>query len=208
MSATDTARRLVFRMVGTWWRIDLSSPEAISDSTKEIAAGVLGRADDRSTARARLRDALGRAASAAADADAQLLMIQTDIGPGQPMSATLTVFEDERMRMSPAIGTDAASVLAVFDKSVPLVDPARADTLVRRRSMDGEVARVHAIEETVEVEDGERYTQRRLVAQYWYPLPGTKRLLTVVLTTPLGDIPHTLLSYFDAIVAASAFQEA
>ncbi|MCR2791573.1 hypothetical protein NQ156_00675 [Microbacterium sp. zg.Y625] len=208
MSATDTARRLVFRMVGTWWRIDLSSPEAISESTKEIAAGVLGRADDRATARARLRDELGRAAAAAADADAQLLMIQTDIGPGQPMSATLTVFEDERMRMSPAIGTDAASVLAVFEKSVPLVDPARADTLVRRRSMDGEVARVHAIEETVEVEDGERYTQRRLVAQYWYPLPGTKRLLTVVLTTPLGDIPHTLLSYFDAIVAASAFQEA
>ncbi len=208
MTTIDDTRRLVFRMVGTWWRIELSSPEAIADSTKQIAAGVLGRADDRATARARLRDELGKAAAAAADADAQLLMIQTELGPGQPMSATLTVFEDEKMRMSPAIGTDAASVLAVFEKSVPLMDPARADTVVRRRCMDGEVARVHAIEETVEIEDGERYTQRRLVAQYWYPVPGTKRLLTAVFSTPLGDIPHTLLSYFDAIVAASRFQDA
>ncbi|MCR2827952.1 hypothetical protein [Microbacterium sp. zg.Y909] len=208
MTTTDATRQLVFRMIGTWWRIDLTSPEAIADSTKQIAAGVLGRADDRATGRARLREELGKAAAAAADAHAQLLMIQTELGPGQPMSATLTVFEDERMRMSPAIGTDAASVLAVFEKSVPLMDPARAETLVRRRCMDGEVVRVHAIEETVEVEDGERYTQRRLVAQYWYPVPGTKRLLTVVLTTPLGDIAHTLLSYFDAIVAASAFQDA
>ena len=207
MTTADTAHRLVFRMVGTWWRIDLSSPETIAGSAKDIAAGVLGRADDRATARARLRGELGKAAAAAAGADAQLLMIQTDLGPGTPMSATLTVFEDERMRMSPAIGTDAASVLAVFEESVPMMDPARAGTLVRRRFVDGEVVRVHAIEETVEIEDGERYTQRRLVAQYWYPIPGSKHLLTVVLTTPLGDIPHTLLSYFDAIVAASAFQE-
>ena len=70
------------------------------------------------------------------------------------MSATLTVYDDERVRMSPAIGT-----------------------------------------------------QRRLVAQYWYPQHGTKKLALVVLSTPLGDIPNTLLSYFDAIVEASRFVE-
>lgn len=208
MTVVATDPRLVFRMIGTWWRIELDSPEAIAESTKQIARGVLGRADDRATARARLRDELTTAATAAADADAQLLMIQTELGPGEPMSATLTVFEDARMRMSPTLGTDPDAVLMTLERSFPLIDAERAETLVRRRCMDSDVVRVHAVEETVQVEDGERYTQRRLVAQYWYPIPHSKRLLTVVLSTPLGDIPHTLLSYFDAIVAASRFQDA
>ncbi|MCR2819934.1 hypothetical protein NQ166_13955 [Microbacterium sp. zg.Y1090] len=208
MTTAVAQPRLVFRMIGTWWRIDLSSPEAVADSTKKIATGVLGRADERATERARLREEFTRAATAAVEADAQLLMIQTELGPGQPMSATLTVFEDEGMRMSPAIGTGADAVLTVFEKSLPLMDPDGAGTAVRRRCMDSDVVRVHRIEETVEIEDGERFTQRRLIAQYWYPVPGSKRLLTAVFTTPLGDIAHTLLSYFDAIVAASAFQDA
>ncbi|MFF2632517.1 hypothetical protein ACFVR6_06525 [Microbacterium sp. NPDC058021] len=208
MSTVAAEPRLVFRMIGTWWRIDLSSPEAVAASVKAMATGVLGRADERATARARLREEFTRAATAAADADAQLLMIQTELGPGEPMSATLTVFEHERMRMSPALGTGDDAVLAVFEKSLPMMDAAGASTAVRRRCLDSEVVRVHRVEETVEIEDGERFTQRRLVAQYWYPVPGSKRLLTAVFSTPLGDIPHTLLSYFDAIVAASAFRDA
>ncbi|MCR2784260.1 MULTISPECIES: hypothetical protein [unclassified Microbacterium] len=208
MTAVATDPRLVFRMIGTWWRIELSSPEAIADSTKQIARGVLGRADDRASARARLRDELTAAATAAADAEAQLLMIQTELGPGEPMSATLTVFEDERMRMSPTVGTAPDAVLATLERSFPLIDAAAAETLVRRQCRDSEVVRVHTVQETVQIEDGEQYTQRRLVAQYWYPIPGSKRLLTVVLSSPLGEIPNTLLSYFDAIVSASAFQDA
>lgn len=77
-----------------------------------------------------------------------------------------------------------------------------------RRPFDGgETVRVHRIDETVEIEDGAEFTQRRLVAQYWYPQPGTKKLALVVLSTPLGDIPNTHLSYFDAIVEASRFVE-
>ncbi|WP_279072849.1 hypothetical protein [Microbacterium lacticum] len=66
---------------------------------------------------------------------------------------------------------------------------------------------MHRIDETAEVEDGAELPECRLVPQYWYPQPGTKKLALVVLSTPLGDIPNTLLSYFDAIVEASRFVE-
>ena len=59
----------------------------------------------------------------------------------------------------------------------------------------------------IEVEAGQEFTQRRLVAQYWSPRPDSKHLVLAVLSTPLGDIPHTLLSYFDAIVEVSRFIE-
>lgn len=149
MSA-DSTPELVFRLIGTWWRLDLDSDDASRASATDIARGTLGARDQEATARRRMRDDLVSAAASARSAQARLLLLQTELSPGEPMSATLTVYDDERVRMSPAIGT-----------------------------------------------------QRRLVAQYWYPQPGTKKLALVVLSTPLGDIPNTLLSYFDAIVEAS-----
>jgi hypothetical protein len=64
------------------------------------------------------------------------------------------------------------------------------------------------VDESVEVEDGATFTRRRLVAHYWYPVPDSKKLSLVVLSTPLGDIPNALLAYFDAIVEVSGFRSA
>ncbi|MFT4214596.1 MAG: hypothetical protein QM622_07455 [Microbacterium sp.] len=204
--ATDRrSPELVFRLIGTWWRVDLESDEAARTSATAIARGTLGTADQHATARRRMRDDLVAAAAAARQADARLLLLQTELGPGEPMSATLTLYHDKRMRMSPAIGTSPDRVLAVLEESLPTIAPELAPTAVRRPFTGGEVVRVHRIDETVEVEDGEEFTQRRLVAQYWYPQPDSKHLLLAVLSTPLGDIPHTLLSYFDAIVEVSQF---
>lgn len=202
--ATNTPQ-LVFRLVGRWSRIELDSPEAIAASTREIARELLGREDERATQRARVRAGLADAATQAAAADARLMLFQTEFAPGEPMAATLTLFERDDLRMSPAIGTDPDTVLRVLEEALPMIDPIRAETAVRRRSSDTEVVRTHAVEETVETEDGVEFVQRKLVAQYWYPQPGTKQLLLLVLHSPLGDIPHMLLNYFDAIVAASSF---
>lgn len=199
------APELVFRLIGTWWRVDLSSDDAARASAADIARGTLGTADQHATARRRLRDDLVAAAAAARDAHARLLLLQTELSPGSPMSATLTLYDDERMRMSPAIGTAPDRVLALLEESLPTIAPDLVTTAVRRPFAGGEVVRVHRIDETVAVDSGEEFTQRRLVAQYWYPQPGSKHLLLVVLSTPLGDIAHTLLSYFDAIVEVSHF---
>ena len=40
------------------------------------------------------------------------------------------------------------------------------------------------------------------------PVPHSKKLSLVVLSTPLGDIPNALLAYFDAIVEVSGFRSA
>ena len=201
----DPSPELSFRLIGTWWRVDLASDDAARTSATDIARGTLGTADQHATARRRMRDDLVSAAAAAREAQARLLLLQTELSPGDPMSATLTLYDDDRMRMSPAIGTSPDRVLRVLEESLPTIAPELAPTAVRRPFQGGETVRVHRIDETIGVEDGQEFTQRRLVAQYWYPQPDSKRLLLAVFSTPLGDIPHTVLSYFDAIVEVSRF---
>ena len=201
------APELAFRLIGTWWPVDLESDEAASASASTVARGTLGTRDQEATARRRLRDDLVVAARTAREARARLMLLQTELAPGEPMSATLTLYDDDRVRMSPAIGTSPDRVLAVLEESLPTIAPDLAPTAVRRPFTDGEVVRVHRVDEVIEVEAGQEFTQRRLVAQYWYPRPDSKHLVLAVLSTPLGDIPHTLLSYFDAIVEVSRFIE-
>ncbi|WP_454141290.1 hypothetical protein [Microbacterium lacticum] len=201
------APELAFRLIGTWWPVDLESDEAGSASASAVARGTLGTRDQEATARRRLRDDLVVAARTAREARARLMLLQTELAPGEPMSATLTLYDDDRVRMSPAIGTSPDRVLAVLEESLPTIAPDLAPTAVRRPFTDGEVVRVHRVDEVIEVEAGQEFTQRRLVAQYWYPRPDSKHLVLAVLSTPLGDIPHTLLSYFDAIVEVSRFIE-
>lgn len=200
-----TAPDLVFRLLGTWWRVDLESDDAARASATAIARGALGTADQHATARRQMRDELVSAAASARTAHGRLLLLQTELSPGEPMSASLTLYDDDRLRMSPAIGTSADRVLGVLEESLATISPDMAPTAVRRRFEGGEVVRVHRIDETVELEGGQEFTQRRLVAQYWYPQPGSKHLVLAVLSTPLGDIANTLLSYFDAIVEVSRF---
>ncbi|MBF9336357.1 hypothetical protein G3N30_09020 [Microbacterium lacticum] len=201
------APELAFRLIGTWWPVDLESDEAASASASAVARGTLGTRDQEATARRRLRDDLVVAARTARETRARLMLLQTELAPGEPMSATLTLYDDDRVRMSPAIGTSPDRVLAVLEESLPTIAPDLAPTAVRRPFTDGEVVRVHRVDEVIEVEAGQEFTQRRLVAQYWYPRPDSKHLVLAVLSTPLGDIPHTLLSYFDAIVEVSRFIE-
>jgi len=204
----DAVPELVFRLVGTWWPVALGSDEEARASATDVARGTLGTADQHATARRRMRDDLVEAARAAREAHGRLLLLQTELGPGEPMSAMLTLFDDDRLRMSPSIGTNPQHVLAVLEEALPTIAPDMAATAVRRPFSDGEVVRAHRVDESVEFEDGAPFTQRRLVAQYWYPVPDSKKLSLVVLSTPLGDIPNALLAYFDAIVEVSGFRPA
>ena len=48
---------------------------------------------------------------------------------------------------------------------------------------------------------------RTLTADYWYTVPESKRLTIATFSTPMGDIPNVMLAYFDAIVAASYWED-
>jgi len=204
----DAVPELAFRLLGTWWKVDLDSDEAARASATEIARGTLGTADENATPRRRMRDDLVAAARAAREAQGRLLLLQTELAPGEPMSAMLTLFDDDRFRMSPSIGTNPQHVLSVLEEALPRIAPEMAATVVRRRFADGEVVRAHRVDESVEVENGEAFTQRRLVVHYWYPVPDSKKLALAVISSPLGDIPNVLLTYFDAIVEVSGFRAA
>lgn len=65
--------------------------------------------------------------------------------------------------------------------------------------------RLHAVSTQLIQEDGASAEQKRLVARYWYAVPGHKQVALVHMSTPLGDIPHAMLRFFDAIVAASSW---
>jgi hypothetical protein len=49
---------------------------------------------------------------------------------------------------------------------------------------------------------------RSFVADYWRTVPGSKRLVLVTVTSPLADIPQTLIHLADAIVVGSRFSPA
>ena len=49
---------------------------------------------------------------------------------------------------------------------------------------------------------------RTFEADYWRTVPGTKNLVLITVTSPLADIPETLLRLTDAIVEGSRFASA
>ena len=73
---------------------------------------------------------------------------------------------------------------------------------------DGEAARRWRVTETVVAEGAADLPLRSFVADYWRTVPGTKRLVLVTMTSPLADIPQTLLHLADAIVGGSRFAPA
>jgi hypothetical protein len=148
----------VFRLIGTWWPVALDSDENARASATDIARGTLGTADQNATPRRRMRDDLVEAARAARDAQGRLLLLQTELAPNEPMSAMLTLFDDDRFRMSPSIGTNPERVLSVLEEALPTIAPEMAGTAVRRPFTDGEVVRAHRVDESVEVEDGATFT--------------------------------------------------
>jgi hypothetical protein len=122
----------------------------------------------------------------------RLLLLQTELAPNEPMSAMLTLFDDDRFRMSPSIGTNPERVLSVLEEALPTIAPEMAGTAVRRPFADGEVVRAHRVDESVEVEDGATFTSGDSS-----PTTGTpcriRRSSPCRALDPLGDIPNALL---------------
>lgn len=200
--------QLHVRLPGTWHRIDLRGGAHSESSVKTVVRTVIGAADDKARLRADLRRELRAAVAAARKAEATSMMFSTEITHGTPLPVTLVVYAPRRLRMSPAIGTEPAKLLAVLAEGLAATDPDLAASMVSRSGAGGPVVRTHRvepIEPTTLLE--ETADAVRLVADYWVPVPDTKQVVMVRLSTPLGEIENIMLSLFDVLVEATYFRK-
>lgn len=199
------APELRFRLPGRWFSVDLSGEGATRASIRRIAADAVGVADDRAAERARVRQQLTDAVAAGAQGDARAIMFSTEIAPGTPLPVTLLVFEPADLRMSPAIGTAPQAVLGVMAEGLKQIDPDAHASLAEVRGPGTPALRTHRVET---IDDGsESQGITRMIVDYWVPTPGSKRMLMVRFSTPLGDLQNLMLALFDEFIAVAYFRE-
>lgn len=195
--------RLLFRLPGAWISIDPRDEEAARAHSAAIAREVVGPADDAALLRRRVRRGLEDAAEAAREASAHLLLMCREIAPGVPTPVAITVHAP--VTITPAVGTAGDAVMRAFEESLPHTSESDLETATRVDTAGSAVLRLHSVTPQLIEEDGESVVQNRLVARYWYTVPGVKQVVLVSMTTPLGDIPHAMLHFFDTVVHASSW---
>ncbi|WP_341976137.1 hypothetical protein LTA6_000680 [Microbacterium sp. LTA6] len=200
-----SGRGLRFRLPGRWFSVDLSAEEATNSSIRRIARDAIGPADDRAVERATVRNQLHEAVAAGAQGEVRAIMFSTEIAPGTPLPVTLLVFEPADLRMSPAVGTAPQKVLKVMAEGLKQIDPAAFASMVEVRGPGVPALRTHRVEL---VEEGaESDGVMRLIADYWIPVPDTKRILMVRFSTPLGELENVMCALFDEFVAVAYFSD-
>jgi hypothetical protein len=204
----DETPSLRFRLLGTWRPVllgELDSSELISD----FVASLVGKRDVDATVRARMRHDLIDAVTRARNGHAAAMFIATEIATGIPMPVTLTVYSPPEMRMSPAIGTTPAAVMTALRTSFARSDMAHLETAHAVSIPGSEILRLHHVDDRDVPEQPDLHA-RTLTADYWYTVPGSKRLTIATFSTfstPMGDIPNVMLAYFDAVIAASYWED-
>jgi len=200
--------RLAFALPGTWLAIDPRDEEASFDRVDAAVRDVVGVADDAAAARRRLRDQLRTVVGSARASGAQGVFLCLEVAPGVRLPATLTVHAPSAMSMTPAIGTASAAVLDTLHRGLQTLEVAGIDTAVRVPAPDGGALRIHRhVAETVEGAPVETPVQR-LEVDYWFAVPGSKRVVLASFAAPLGHLHDAMLNLFDSIAAAARFESA
>jgi len=203
----EYAPRLVLRLPGTWVQLDPHRPDLTRSRIHAFVELAIGRADELAQARRELRGVLGLLAEPAPEAAAlESTFLCHEVARGTPTPLAVAVFSPATISMSPAVGTRPGTVIDAFVAAMEAMGD--ADGWSRLECADGEAARRWRIAETVVTEGAEGLPLRSFVADYWRTVPSTKRLVLVTVTSPLADIPRTLLRLADAIVAGSRFAPA
>lgn len=198
---SDAARDPRFRLPGRWISLDPRDEDATRAYIAQIARELIGAADDAVLMRRRVESGLGDAAATARAAEARLLLLCREVAPGVPTPVSITVHTP--LTITPAIGTSPENVMRAFEQSLPHTSEPDLETATRLTIADSIVLRLHSVAPQLIEEGDHAVTQNRLAARYWYTVPGSKQVVLVDMVTPLGDIPHAMLRFFDSIVAAS-----
>lgn len=196
------APRLVLRLPGTWVQLDPSRPEVTDRRVRAYVDLAVGRADELAQVRAEMRAALGQIVEHQHEAaPIESLFLCHEIAPGVATPITVIVFAPAAMHMSPVIGTDPGAVIDGFLAAMDHLGD--ADGWERLSCVDGQAARRWRIDSTVIAEGTEDTPVRTFVAEYWRTVPQSKQLVLVTVSTPIADVPQTMLRLADAIVAGS-----
>lgn len=196
--------RLILRLVGTWVQLDPHHPEATDRRIKSYVELALGRADELATARAEMRKALGlMVETGEGPAELQSAFLCHEMAPGVPAPIAISVFAPANLRISPAVGTAPGTVIDGFLAAMTALGD--GDHWTRADCVGGQSVRRWRIEETPTGEGPDDPVLRTFGADYWRTVPGTKNLVLITVTSPLADIPETLLRLADAVVAGSRF---
>ena len=204
--STVSLPQLRFRLPGAWISLDPRDEDKARDHIATIAREVVGPADDAAVMRRRVQSGLDEAAAAARAASAHLLLLCREIAPGVPTPVAITVHTP--ITITPAVGSAPEAVMRAFEMSLPHTAEPDLETATRVDAAGSAVLRLHAVSTQAIEEDGQSVVQKRLVARYWYTVPDHKQVALVHMSTPLGDIPHAMLRFFDAIVAGSSWAAA
>ncbi|MFI8633250.1 hypothetical protein ACIGEP_11695 [Microbacterium sp. NPDC077663] len=194
--------RLSFTLPGEWLAIDPRDEAAAADRVDAAVRDIVGSADDAALTRRRLRERLTVVVGAARTAGAHGVFLCLEVAPGVRLPATLTVHAPSGMSLTPSIGTSADAVLGTLDRSLRAVCAAGADTATKVSASGGGALRLHRV---VEDPDAADESVRRLEADYWYPVPGAKRVVLASFATPLGHLHDPMLHLFDSVAATASF---
>lgn len=198
------AARLALRLPGAWVQLDPQRPTLTTQRIHSFVEQAIGRADELAQARHQMRKSLGMMVEQAPDAAAlESTFLCHEISPGTSTPMAVSIFSPATIHMSPAVGSAPGAVIETFLAAMDLLGDSAGWT--RLTCGDGAAARRWRVTETVVAPGTEDLPLRSFVADYWRTVPGSKHLVLVTVTSPLADIPHTLLRLADAIVAGSRF---
>lgn len=196
------AARLSFALPGEWIAIDPRDEAAAAERIDAAIRDIVGAADDAVLTRRRLRDRLLVVADAARTAGAGGVFLCLEIAAGVRLPATLTVHAPRGMSLTPSVGTSPDAVLRTLGRSLHAIGAAGVETATRVTVPGGGALRLHRVVEEV---DAVEAPVRRLEADYWYPVPGAKRVVLASFATPIAHLREPMLHLFDSIAATATF---
>ena len=212
VSASDTVPVLELRLPGTWRSIPLTNVAAAHAAVQRLVDESVGPADDRATLRRELRASLEGGLADAVAGEGRSFHVALEVAPGIPTPATIAVLEPA-LRLSPAIGVDATETGRVLEQVLRATRADAPASLERLEHARSAVVRLHRrTQQQVNIEgeplampDGSPAPQTvdRLDAEYWMTVPGSKRVVLLHASTPLGALETEMLRLFDGIVRAA-----
>lgn len=191
--SSDVIAPPLFVLPGSWWRVDLTSDEAMKTSIRRVVEESIGRQDDRARLRAELRDAIAAAAEPVREKGAVEFHIARELTAGVPLAASLAVFL-VRTDLAPLEGMPAS----VVDMTV--ADALGDDGRIIATALSGGI-RATRKSYRREVREREGIPAHEVVqADYWISAAMPARIAMLSFSTVFADFEDDMLRLFDAIV--------
>lgn len=204
---TATLPQLMLRLPGQWVSLDPREGANADAQLKRVARELVGAADEAAEARRQVREHFAGVLSAARDAQAQRVFLCHEIS-GLPVPVAITIHTPNGLRMTPTVGTRPDAVITTLLESFTELELEGIEDATRLEVEGSAILRVvHRLVDVATADDGQELTFRRLRADYWYAVPGTKQIVLASMTTQLGEIANVMLQFFDAIATAAVFEE-